>query len=266
MTLDLDLSYIAAPMVKQSDLPFRTLVHRYGATLSYTQMLIPEQIVGNQEYLEFHRRDLSMRNGDPVVVQLCGNDSQVIVEAGKKLQDLCQGIDLNLGCPQESARDGHFGAYLLGQKDWPLVENIGTHRALRDPGQSPSVMITVANYDNFLVSNMSHSFITPVSTKIRLCQPVEKTLEFAERLQAQGSSWVTLHARNVSARRRRQGAADLSQVKRLKDSPTIHVPIVSNGNVRTFSDLSDNLSMTGADGLMVGETLLGNPWLVLLGA
>ncbi|KAK1224799.1 hypothetical protein PQX77_012283 [Marasmius sp. AFHP31] len=242
MALDLDLSYIAAPMVKQSDLPFRTLVHRYGATLSYTQMLIPEQIIGNQEYLEFHRRDLSMRNGHPVVVQLCGNDSQVIIEAGKKLQDLCQGIDLNLGCPQESARDGHFGAYLLGQKDWPLVENIGASH----------------------LSNMSHSFVPPVSTKIRLCQPVEKTLELAERLQAQGSSWVTLHARNVSARRRRQGAADLSQVKRLKDSPTIHVPIVSNGNVRTFSDLSDNLSTTGADGLMVGETLLGNPWLVLL--
>ena len=109
---------------------------------------------------------------------------------------------------------------------------------------------------------MAHSFTKPVSTKIRLCQPVEKTLDLVERLQAQGSSWVTLHARNVSARRRRQGAADLSQVKRLKDSPSIHVPIISNGNVRSFSDLSENLNMTGADGLMVGETLLGNPWLV----
>lgn len=34
-------------------------------------------------------------------------------------------LDLNLGCPQEAARDGHFGAYLLGQKDWPLVQSIG---------------------------------------------------------------------------------------------------------------------------------------------
>jgi tRNA-dihydrouridine synthase 1 len=33
--------------------------------------------------------------------------------------------DLNLGCPQDAAREGHFGAYLLGQKDWQLVENIG---------------------------------------------------------------------------------------------------------------------------------------------
>jgi tRNA-dihydrouridine synthase len=35
------------------------------------------------------------------------------------------GPDLNLGCPQEAALEGHYGAYLLGQKDWPLVEDIG---------------------------------------------------------------------------------------------------------------------------------------------
>jgi hypothetical protein len=33
--------------------------------------------------------------------------------------------DLNLGCPQDTAREEHFGAYLLGKKDWPLVQNIG---------------------------------------------------------------------------------------------------------------------------------------------
>ena len=33
--------------------------------------------------------------------------------------------DLNLGCPQDAAKEGHFGAYLLGQKDWPLIQNLG---------------------------------------------------------------------------------------------------------------------------------------------
>ncbi|KAF5371731.1 hypothetical protein D9758_003440 [Tetrapyrgos nigripes] len=231
-----NLSFISAPMVNQSDLPFRVLTRRYGATLAYTQMLLPEKLICDQEYLEFHRRDLTTRiDGleSPVVVQLCGNDAETIVQAGKKLQDCCDGIDLNLGCPQEAARDGHFGAYLLGQKDWPLVEGI--------------------------VSAMSSSFTVPVSTKIRLCQPQHKTLEFAERLEASGSSWITLHARTVSARRRRQGAADLSEVKRLKDSDKLHVPVISNGNVRVYTDLTQNLEYTGADGLMVGETLLGNP-------
>lgn len=107
---------------------------------------------------------------------------------------------------------------------------------------------------------MAQSFTVPVSTKIRLCQPSTKTVEFAERLQASGSSWITLHARTVSSRRRRQGAADLSEVKKLKESERLTIPVVSNGNVRVFDDLAKNLDYTGADGLMVGETLLGNPW------
>ena len=111
-----------------------------------------------------------------------------------------------------------------------------------------------------LVSAMSHSFSVPVSAKLRLCQPSHKTLNLAQRIEASGASWITLHARTVSTRRRRQGAADLNQVKRLKDN--LRVPVISNGNVRVFEDLQENLDFTGADGLMVGETLLGNPWCV----
>ncbi|KAJ7064957.1 tRNA-dihydrouridine synthase [Mycena amicta] len=226
------LSRIAAPMVNLSDLPFRELVHRYDATLSYTQMLKPELLLNDKDYLDFYLKDLAMSLEQPVV-QLCGNDPDTVVQAGRKLQTYCSGIDLNLGCPQKAALDNHFGAYLLGQRDWPLVERI--------------------------VAGMCKSFTVPVSAKIRLCQPVSKTSELAERLEAQGLSWITLHARTVSTQRRRHGAADLSQVKRLKEKLTI--PVVSNGNVRDWSDLEANLQTTGADGLMVGETLLGNPCL-----
>ena len=36
--------------------------------------------------------------------------------------------DLNLGCPQDTAKEGHFGAYLLEQKDWPLIQDLGVCR------------------------------------------------------------------------------------------------------------------------------------------
>ncbi|KAG5650829.1 hypothetical protein H0H81_010878, partial [Sphagnurus paluster] len=239
-----NLAFIAAPMVNQSDLPFRNLVRRHGATMAYTQMLMPDRILNDQQYFEHYLRDLTLDTqlGNPVVVQLCGDNIDSIVQAGRKLQGYCDGIeqlligvrsiiDLNLGCPLEAARDGHYGAYLLSQKDWPLVEGI--------------------------VSGMASSFTVPASVKIRLCQPVEKTLDFAQRLEACGAAWVTLHARTVSARRRRQGAADLDQVKRLKEN--LRIPVVSNGNVRIWTDIPENLNYTGADGVMVGETLLRNP-------
>ena len=41
-------------------------------------------------------------------------------------ESMCRSdVDLNLGCPQDIAREEHFGAYLLGKKDWPLVQDIG---------------------------------------------------------------------------------------------------------------------------------------------
>lgn len=143
-------------------------------------------------------------------------------------------LDLNLGCPQEHAREGHYGGYLLAKKDWPLVQTI--------------------------VSAMSHLLQPPTSVKLRLCpssSPPSSTVEFAALLEQAGASWVTLHARHVSARRRRQGAADLDVVRTLKAA--LRIPVVSNGNVRTWEDVQRNKDETQADGIMVGESLLGNP-------
>jgi len=123
-------------------------------------------------------------------------------------------------------------------------------RSYEGPGKSKSNVFCA-------VSSMSKSFVVPVSVKLRLCQPNVKTVELSQRLEGCGASWVTLHARTVSARRRRQGAADLSEVKRLKEG--LSIPVISNGNVRNHADLRHNLTLTSADGLMVGEALLGNP-------
>jgi tRNA-dihydrouridine synthase 1 len=105
---------IAAPMVNQSDLPFRILVQKYGASLTFTQeryfhpwlaevclmlissqMLMPDRLLNDQDYLQHHIRDLSLGADEltrPVVVQLCGNDVETIVQAGRKLQAYCDGM------------------------------------------------------------------------------------------------------------------------------------------------------------------------------
>jgi tRNA-dihydrouridine synthase 1 len=109
----------------------------------------------------------------------------------------------------------------------------------------------------YTVSSLSHSLCVPVSAKLRLCSPVSSTVTLASNLQASGAAFLVLHARHPSARRRRQGAADLSVVKVLVEG--VDIPIISNGNVRTWDDILRNKDYTGASGIMVGETLLGNP-------
>ncbi|TFK49010.1 FMN-linked oxidoreductase [Heliocybe sulcata] len=244
----LDLTHITAPMVSHSDLPFRLLTTTHGASLTYTQMLDPLLLSSDPDYLAFHLRDLQCSRklqeggrGRGVVVQLCGNEAETVREGARRVAGWADAVDLNLGCPQQHAKDGHYGAYLLGQKDWPLIESI--------------------------VSTLAHTLPVPVSAKLRLCHPAPSTLALGRRLEAAGAAWVALHARYASVRRRRQGVALLGEVRRLKGGDSdagvggLGIPVLSNGNVRCYEDVERNLEETGADGVMVGETLLGNPCL-----
>ena len=87
-------------MVNQSDLPFRLLTRKHGATLTYTQMLDSHKLLNDREYLDFHLRDLQFCRdgyddlglGRPVVVQLCGNDPDIVVKAARQVEGLCDAI------------------------------------------------------------------------------------------------------------------------------------------------------------------------------
>jgi tRNA-dihydrouridine synthase 1 len=123
----------------------------------------------------------------------------------------------------------------------------------------------IQNANPQIVSQLSHSLSVPISAKIRLCSPSTLTSELGTRIAANGASWITLHARHVNARRRRAGSADLGAVKALKDTlggSHAGVRVVSNGNVGTWDHIVRNREETGADGMMVGESILGNPWFV----
>ena len=50
-TVDFDHRFIVAPMINQSDPPFRTLCLKYGATCAFTEMLYSNRIVHSKDYL-----------------------------------------------------------------------------------------------------------------------------------------------------------------------------------------------------------------------
>eukprot|EP00984_Skeletonema_dohrnii_P019328 scaffold9207_cov94-Skeletonema_dohrnii-CCMP3373.AAC.2 len=125
-----EYQHILAPMVGASELAFRLLCRKYGATLSYTPMMSASEFVQeaatakhgitNSNICEFQ----TIPQDRPLVCHFSANEPQDFARAAALVEPYCDAIDLNLGCPQRTAYLGHFGSYLLGKEDRQLIVDI----------------------------------------------------------------------------------------------------------------------------------------------
>lgn len=220
---------VCAPMVDQSELAFRMLCRKYGAGVCYTPMMNSKIFVQNSHY----RKEKFNTNPQdrPLVVQFCGNDPDILLAAARMVENDCDAIDLNLGCPQGIARKGNYGSFLLTETD--LLKNI--------------------------VSTLHNSLKVPVTCKIRLLPEMEDTLALCHALEDAGCQLLTVHGRTRFQNKQTVGSCDWDKIKEIKQA--LKIPVMANGGIGNLADLNACMDATGVDGVMSSEALLENPCL-----
>jgi tRNA-dihydrouridine synthase 1 len=74
----------------------------------------------SEKYSETVFADLEEINDRPLFIQFCGHDPEILLKAAKKVENKCESIDMNFGCPQYIAKRGFYGSYLLEDTDLVL--------------------------------------------------------------------------------------------------------------------------------------------------
>ncbi|NMA51038.1 MAG: tRNA dihydrouridine synthase DusB [Mollicutes bacterium] len=224
---------VVAPMAGISNKTFRLICKSFGAALVVGEMVSNKAILFDNEKT-YKLLDMDEKER-PISQQIFGSDKESFVMAAKKVYEYMHPdiIDINMGCPvPKVAIKSQAGSALL--KDQKKIKEI--------------------------VSAVVKAVPCPVTVKIRLGWD-EKNINYikvGKICEKAGASAIFLHARTRS--QGYSGKADLTAIKKLVAS--VNIPVIGNGDIRTYKDAEKMLLTTGCNAVMIGRGLLGNPWLI----
>ena len=221
-----------APMEDVTDIGFRLLCKRFGASMVYTEFVSAEALVRS---IKSTVNKLTISNEErPVGIQIYGRDVVSMVEAAKIVEEAHPDlIDLNFGCPVKKVAGKGAGAGML--RNVPLMLDI-TREVVR-------------------------AVKTPVTVKTRLGWDQNNLIigDLAEKLQDCGIQALTIHGRTRS--QMYTGEADWTLIGAVKSNPRIRIPIIGNGDITSPEQAQTVFERYGVDAIMIGRGTFGRPWI-----
>jgi tRNA-dihydrouridine synthase B len=236
--IEFEPNLVVAPMAGISSAPFRMLCRRYGAGMSFSELVSSNALVMGGEKSQEKSRQLAWFSEEerPVAVQIFGADPVMMREAATLVAATKpDAIDINMGCSVKKIAKCGAGCLLLKTPD--LAEAI--------------IAATVAGASVYGV---------PVTVKMRAgWSPDHITApEVARRAEAVGAVAVSVHPRTAS--QGFSGLSDWSVIRRVKEAVET-IPVIGGGDVHTGADARRMFDETGCDAVMIGRATQGNPFL-----
>lgn len=221
---------VLAPMSGITDAPFRRLVSDLGAPLAISEMTASEMLAAGEARARLQAEGAGTGLH---VVQLAGCEAHWLAEGARIAEASgAQVVDINMGCPAKKVTNGYAGSALM-----------------RD-----------LHHAQALIAATVRAVSVPVTLKMRLGWDAASlnASELAMRAEQEGIRLVTVHGRTRC--QFYTGAADWRAIRAVKS--VVSIPVIANGDIRSFAEAKTALAHSGADGVMVGRAAVGQPWFV----
>lgn len=221
-----------APMEDVTDIGFRMLCKRFGASMVYTEFVNADAVIRSVKSTlnKFRINDFER----PVGIQIYGKSVESMVEAVKVVAEVKPDvIDINFGCPVKKVASKGAGAGML--QNIPLMLEI-----TREVVKAVDIPVTV-------------------KTRLGWDQEHKIIVDLAEQLQDCGIQALTIHGRTRSDMY--TGSADWTLIGEVKKNPRMKIPIIGNGDVTSPEQAKQHFEQYGVDAVMIGRATFGQPWL-----
>ena len=220
-----------APMAGVTDTAYRIIAHDMGCPLCYAEMVSSQGIHFKNE------RTLSMLAAEPaerpLAMQIFAATPEMAAEAAAYVEQLGTAdiLDFNMGCPAPK-----------------IVKNGEGSALMRDPERATAILTAIRK-----------AVKMPLSVKMRIGwdESSINVVDLAKRAEAAGVDAITVHGRTREQFYR--GHADWEKIGEVRRA--VSIPVIANGDVRTYDDLDRIREVTGCEAVMVGRAAQGNPWI-----